>query len=243
MIIRSALFNVAFIAWTAFSSVMLVTTFIMPRSVLAAGVRLWTQGIALLLKVLVGIVTEVRGREYLPDGAAIIASKHQSAWETIMFNQILFDPALVMKKELSRIPVYGWCAVQAGHIVVDRSAGTKAMKHLLRAAQTVTGMGRKVVIFPEGSRTAPGKRRPYQPGVAALYNYLQVPLVPVAMNSGHFWGRRSFSKRPGRIIVQFLPPMPQGLPRKAFLADLQDRIETATKALATESFVDKSEDN
>lgn len=243
MLFRSALFNIAFFAWTTAASISLVATFFLPRQVLIAGVRLWTRGTAKMLEALVGIVTEIRGREHLPKGGAIIASKHQSAWETIMYSGILPDPALVMKKELTRIPLYGWCAVMAGHIVVDRGAGISAMKHLMRSAKAAVEEGRDVVIFPEGTRTEPGTRRPYQPGIAALYAYLDAPLVPVALNSGLYWGRRSFAKRPGRIIVEFLPPIPKGLPRKIFLKELQERIESATESLIAESSVEKFGDN
>ena len=243
MLFRSTLFNIAFFAWTAAASISLLATFVLPRRVLVSGVRIWARGTAKMLEILIGVVTEIRGREHLPKGGAIIASKHQSAWETIMFSVILPDPALVMKKELTRIPLYGWCAAMAGHIVVDRAAGTAAMKHLLRTAKAVVGEGRDVVIFPEGTRTQPGERRPYQPGIAALYTYLDAPLVPVALNSGLYWGRRSFAKRPGRIIVEFLPPVPKGLPRKFFLKELQERIESATDALIAESSMEKYGDN
>ena len=116
------------------------------------------------------------------------------------------------------------------------------MKGLVRDVRAALAKGHQPLIFPEGTRSAPGQRLPYQPGVAALYALLEVPVVPVALNSGQFWGRRSFMKHPGRIVVEFLPPIFPGLDKQRFLAELEERIETATTTLIAESAVDKSVD-
>ncbi len=129
---------------------------------------------------------------------------------------------------------YGWYAVRAGGIPVDRGAGASALKRMLARARNAVASGRPIAIFPEGTRTAVGARRPYHPGVAALYTQLGIPLVPVAVNSGLYWGRRSFLKRPGRIILEILPAIPPGLPRRQVMAELEARIETATAALVAE---------
>ncbi len=239
---RSILFNLAFFSWTIMASLALLPTLFMSRPVVVAGVRVWSRGVAWLLKHVTGIVSEVRGREHLPTGPVVIACKHQSAWETIMMTCILPDPSFVLKKELVKIPFYGWCALKMGSIVIDRDAGGRAMKSLLRRARAVAAAGRPVIIFPEGTRTAPGKRLPYHPGVAALYAHVPVPLVPTALNSGLYWGRRSFLKNPGRIIVEFLPPLPEKLTRKEFLSQLEDQIEMATNALIAEAPVRKPVD-
>src|SRR5690606_21388864 len=147
----------------------------------------------------------------------IVAAKHQSAWDTMAFYWVLDDAAYVLKKELLSIPLYGWCARKARMIGVDRSGGAKALRAMVEQAQNCLAEGRPIVIFPEGTRTAPGRRSAYHPGIAALYTRLGVPVVPVALNSGLFWGRRSFIKQPGRIVVQFLPPIPPGLERRAFM--------------------------
>jgi 1-acyl-sn-glycerol-3-phosphate acyltransferase len=138
---------------------------------------------------------------------------------------------MVIKRELGWIPAYGWYALKAGMIPVDRSAGASALKKMVAAAERALADGRPIVIFPEGTRTAIGVRRPYQPGVAALYRQLGVPLVPVAVNSGLFWTRRSWLRRPGRIVVDILPPIPPGRDRKSVMAALEESIEAATARL------------
>ncbi len=161
--------------------------------------------------------------------------KHQSAWDTLAVPVLFGDVGIVIKRELLWIPCYGWYARKAGMIPVDRGAGAAALRGMLGRARAVMAEGRPIVIFPEGTRTAVGTRRPYHPGVAALYTQLDLPVVPVALNSGLFWPRRSFLKRPGRIVVEALAPLPPGLERKAFLAELQSRIETATERLIAEA--------
>ena len=133
------------------------------------------------------------------------------------------------------IPLLGWYMVRAGCIPIDRRAGPKALRRLIVRAKQALARGQTIVIFPEGTRVAPGAQRPYLPGVAALYSQLNVPVVPVAVNSGLFWGRRSFRKRPGRIVLEFLPPIAPGLPRRDFATKLQQRIETASNALLIEA--------
>jgi len=141
----------------------------------------------------------------------------------------------VLKRELLLLPFYGWYAGRAGSIAVDRKAGASALRRMVAAARLVAAQGRPIVIFPEGTRVAPGARLPYQPGVAALYQALALPLVPAAVNSGYFWGRRSFVKRPGRIVLEFLDPIPPGWPRRRVMADLEQRIETAAAELLREA--------
>jgi len=148
---------------------------------------------------------------------------------------VLFgDIAVVIKRELLFVPLYGWYVRRAGAIAVDRRGGAGALKRMLADAQEAAKEGRRIAIFPEGTRTAIGARPPYHPGVAALYGKLGLPLVPVAVNSGLYWGRRSFVKRPGRIVLSFLDPIPPGLPRHEVMAELETRIETATAALEAE---------
>src|SRR5947207_2493807 len=144
------------------------------------------------------------------------------------------DPAVVIKRELLWVPFYGWYAARAGSIAIDRRGGAGALRRMLADARGAANDGRAIVIFPEGTRTAPGQRLTYQPGVAALYQALALPLVPAAVNSGLYWGRRSFVKRPGRIVLSFLDPIPPGLPRREVRAELETRIETATAALEAE---------
>jgi len=229
--LRSLIFNVLFFAWIAGLGVPALPLIVLPRRVAWAVVKLWARGVLWLLAHVVGLDYVVRGREHLPAGAAIVAAKHQSAWDTIIFLVLLGDPAYVLKRELFKIPIYGWFTWKLDMIGIDRAAGPSALKRLAARAQPAVAAGRPLVIFPQGTRTAPGARRPYLPGVYALYAAAKVPVVPVALNSGTFWGRRRFLKRPGRIVLEYLPALPPGLDRRRFMAELEQRIETATAAL------------
>ena len=193
--------------------------------------RLWAAGALGLLAWTVGLRHEIRGVENLPAGAAIIALKHQSAWDTVILPVMFRHPAIVIKHELAWLPIYGWYAVRAGGIPIDRGAGASALKRMLVRAKRAVAEGRPIAIFPEGTRTAVGARLPYHPGVAALYTQLGVPLVPVAVNSGVFWGRRSFLKFPGRIVLEILPAIAPGQPRREVMVELEARIEAATARL------------
>jgi 1-acyl-sn-glycerol-3-phosphate acyltransferase len=183
---------------------------------------------------LVGLNYDIRGRDRLPSGACIVAMKHQSAWDTVVIPLVLGDPAIVLKRELLLIPFFGWCLARVGSIAIDRKARAGAVRGMVGAARPIAAAGRQIVIFPEGTRVAPGDCRPYQPGVAALYRALDLPVVPVAVNSGLFWGRRSFVKRPGRIVLELLEPLPVGWSRPRLMATLEERIETASAKLLRE---------
>ena len=161
--------------------------------------------------------------------------KHQSAWDTLIPYVVLSDPAAVVKRELLLLPFYGWYAARAGSIGIDRKAGATALRRMVAVARPIAAQGRSIIIFPEGTRVAPGVHLPYQPGVAALYQALALPLVTAAVNSGFFWGRRSFVKRPGRIVLEFLAPIPPGRSSREVMTDLEQRIETASAALLREA--------
>lgn len=230
--LRSLLFNLLFYGWAAV--ILLLCAPALPFGVAAVHRvgRLWVRVALALLAVTVGLRHRIVGLEHLPAGPAIIASKHQSAWDTLIFALLLRLPAYVLKRELMRIPLFGLYLRGAGMIPVDRAGGGTALKQMVARAKVAAAAGRHLLIYPEGTRTAPGERRPYHPGVAALYGQLGLPVVPVALNSGLFWGRRAFMKRPGVITVELLPPIPPGLPRKQFMAELEARIETAADRLA-----------
>lgn len=232
---RSVLFNVFFMVLHAALVVGMVALLPFPRRWMQATVRLWTDVLRVGLKLIVGLDLEVRGRDNLPQGACVIASKHQSALDTFVFYLLLNDPNYVMKKELMRIPVWGWHARKCGAISIDRDGGAGALKQMLRDTEDRMAQARQVILFPEGTRTAPGTRHPYNPGIAAVYTRIKAPVVPVALNSGLFWGRRSFNKKPGVITIEFLPPMPPGLDRAQFMSELENRIETATDKLVAEA--------
>jgi 1-acyl-sn-glycerol-3-phosphate acyltransferase len=185
-----------------------------------------------LLRAVCGLKVEVRGLERLPATPVLIASKHQSAFETLLFTCLLPGAAFVLKREIVGLPVVGWYVAGLEPIAVDRGAGASALRGMVRQAREAVAKGRHVVIFPEGTRTAPGRCVAYHPGVAALYAELGIPVLPVALDTGRFWGRRSFLKRPGAATVAFLEAIPPGLERRRFMALLQERIESASEALS-----------
>jgi len=231
--LRSFLFNLLFALWTALIFILSLPTLVLPRSAVWWMGGLWVRGALLLLRATVGLGHRVRGVEHRVAGPAIYAAKHQSAWDTLVFPLLLDKPAYVLKRELIRVPLFGSYLKQCGMIPVDREGGGSALKQLLRAGRAAVAQGHSILIYPEGTRTPPGERRPYHPGVAALYGDLGVPVVPVALNSGLFWGRRAFHKKPGTITIEFLPPIAPGLPRREFMRELQERMEGASQRLAS----------
>jgi 1-acyl-sn-glycerol-3-phosphate acyltransferase len=232
ILLRSAAFNLAYYLWTAVLGLLLLPALALSRRVNMAIARLWARGVLALLATLVGLTYEVRGIEHRPAGPAIVAFKHQSAWETVVLLLLLPDAAVVYKRELHLVPLFGWFIRKLDMVPVDRGAGGSAMRDLLRRARAAVAEGRLIAVMPEGTRVAPGVRRPYHPGVAALYTDLGLPVVPIALNSGLFWGRRSFVKQPGVITLEFLAPIAPGLERAVFMAELEERIETASDRLA-----------
>jgi 1-acyl-sn-glycerol-3-phosphate acyltransferase len=237
---RALAFNFTFFAWTALLGTIGLPLLVGPRAVTMRFGRFWATSVLALLRAIVGLDYQVRGLDHVPRGGCIIAMKHQSAWDTLILPVVLGDPAPVLKRELLLLPFYGWFAARAGSIAIDRKAGAGALRRMLAKARPVAAVCRPIVIFPEGTRVAPGERRPYQPGVAALYQALALPVVPAAVNSGLFWRRRSFIKRPGRIILEFLEPIPPGWSRAELMAELERRIETATAMLVREGEVEKN---
>jgi 1-acyl-sn-glycerol-3-phosphate acyltransferase len=235
LIMRSAAFNAAAGVWTLALVLIAVLCLLLPRAAVLSVSRAWMAGLQLLLRHLVGLDYEVRGRSSMPQGPAIYAFKHQSAWETVVIHLLLPNAAIVLKRELMQIPLFGWCLRRSGMIGINRAGRMRALRSLIGGARAALARGVSVIIFPEGSRTAPGRHLPYHPGVAALYLQLDRPVVPVALDSGLFWSRRSFVKRPGRIVVQFLEPIEPGLDRKAFMAELRRRLEGASDRLLDEA--------
>ncbi len=231
--LRSLLFNLLFGLATLGLGIVLAPLLFGPRSWSHAAGRVWARCCTMLLRWIVGLRYEVRGAP--PKGAALVAAKHQSTWETLVLTLILHEPAFIMKRSLLFTPPFGIYLWRAGMIGIDRSAGGKAIRQMLEGARRVLAEGRAVLIFPEGTRRAPGAPPAYHPGVAALYRGAAAPVYPAALNSGLFWGRNAMMKRPGVVIVEFLEPIPPDLERKAFMRLLEDRIETATRALVKEA--------
>jgi 1-acyl-sn-glycerol-3-phosphate acyltransferase len=230
--LRSLLFNIAF--WLVIAVLGLCAlpfTLLYPPLAFPVS-RLWASTTLLLLRLFCGITYEVHGREYIPTGPALVASKHQSAWDTVIFWMVLPRPIYVLKKELIYLPIFGWYLLFLKSIHIDRKSGGKAVKRMLRQAADRIRDKSQIVIFPEGTRIAPGAASIYHPGVAAMYQHLDVPLVPVALNSGYYWSKNAFVKRPGKIIIEFMPPIMPGLKSREFLAKLQETIDSKSAELA-----------
>jgi 1-acyl-sn-glycerol-3-phosphate acyltransferase len=228
---RAVAFNIAFVAWTAIIGTVGLPLLLAPRKAAMRFGRFWSHGVVILLRVIVGLDHRIVGLDRIPAGGCIVAMKHQSAWDAVTLPLVLDDPAAIVKRELLLLPIYGWYMARAGAISVNRKAGAVALRRMLAAARRAAAEGRPIVIFPQGTRVAPGASLPYQPGVFALYQALSLPLVPAAVNSGMFWGRRSFLKRPGCITLEFLEPIPPGRPRRRLMEELEQRIEIATATL------------
>lgn len=234
--LRSIVFNLFFFAATGVSSVVVgMPLLLLPRRFAMAAIRIWARVVLGALKWIVGLDWELRGDPRALAAPGVLAVKHQSAWDTIVFFAIAADPTYVLKKELLLIPFYGWVSMKAGMIGVARDKGGTAIRSMAKGAKRALADGRQIVIFPQGTRVAPGAAAPYHPGVAALYGKAGATVTPIALNSGLFWGRRSFVKRPGRIVVEILPPIAPGLDRKTFMATLETAIETASARLAAEA--------
>jgi 1-acyl-sn-glycerol-3-phosphate acyltransferase len=232
--LRSFLFNLAFYLVLFVYLVAAMPTLLMRRRALIWMVKSWSRANFWLLRVICNIRMDIAGRTRIPHGAVLVASKHQSLWETFALMTVFEDPAYVLKRELMWIPFFGWCARKAEMIPVDRGAGSQALTKMTENAKQEVARGRQIVIFPEGTRRAPGAEPKYKFGVAHLYSELGVPCVPVALNSGLFWPRRSFMRYPGTIRVEILDPIPPGLDKQDFVKRVQDSVETATARLIAE---------
>ena len=235
IVLRSIIFNIAFYVVLIGYMLIALPSLLLPRKVLWWMVRNWANINLGLLRIVCGLRCEFRGLENIPPGAALIASKHQSLWETFALITVLDDPAYILKRELIWIPLFGWLAWKAGMIPVDRGRRSQALIAMTERAREETERGRQIIIFPEGTRRAPGAEPKYKFGVAYLYSELAIPCVPVALNSGLYWPRRSFMRYPGTVVVDFLPPLAPGLERQVFFDTLRDRIETATARLLADA--------
>ena len=229
--LRSLLFNLLFYPNFVFWAIIALPTLLMPRRALLRVANWWAQSNILLMRVVCNIKVEYRGVEKIPKGSLIVAAKHQSMWETISLLHFFDAPFFVLKRELRRIPLFGLFLIKADMVAIDRTSGRQALMKIAKRASEEVRRGRQFVIFPEGTRRPPGAPPAYKAGVGLIYVDCGVPCLPVALNSGLFWPRRTFLRYPGTLVVEFLDPLPPGLPRNEFLARLQSTIEEATDRL------------
>jgi len=231
--LRSLVFFLWFIILSVVVHIVFLPALIMPRRAAVLAARSWCAGVLWGLKRIARLDYEIRG--LLPPPGSLIASKHMSMWDTVALFYVLGDPVFVLKRELMRVPFYGWYAKRVGMIAIDRSAAGAALRSMTRAAARALSARLSIIVFPEGTRRKPGAPPAYKPGIAALYHHLDVACVPVAHNSGLFWtGPAGFIKKRGRIVLHFLPPIARGLKRQDFMHTLEERIESATAELVGE---------
>jgi 1-acyl-sn-glycerol-3-phosphate acyltransferase len=231
ILIRSLIYNIVFYVNTVLFLVVGSPFYLTPRKWAIRALQAWGKASLWWLKVICGTRYEVRGAENIPQGAVLVASKHQSAWDTFAILTLFDDPAMVLKRELVFIPLFGWFIPKFRMIPVERSSGASALMAMVARAKEAASMGRQIVIFPEGTRRLPGAPPDYKPGAAALYLKLGLPCLPIALNSGLYWPRRKFLRYPGTIVVEILPLIEAGLTRRDFAQRLESAIETATARL------------
>jgi 1-acyl-sn-glycerol-3-phosphate acyltransferase len=232
-VLRSAIYAVYMFGGSTILAFLYLPMLILPRAVMAWGIRFWGHYVCFGLKAICGIRIEVRGTP--PTGPALIAAKHQSMLDICGPFTFLPDSCYVMKKELLLIPLFGWYCRKVGMIVVDREGGAGALKKLVADTQDRMRHDRQVVIFPEGTRTRPGAKGDYKPGIAALYRDLGLPCIPCATNSGMHWPAKGLMRYPGTVVFEYLEPIPAGLKRSQFMSELEQKIETASKKLYEEN--------
>lgn len=233
--IRSTLFNLSFYILTAMMAIACLPLLMFPRPATLWVVHAWCELVTFLERHIAGIDYEVRGAEHIPDsGAFLVAAKHLSPYETMKIHKIFRDPAIVLKKELMRIPLWGWYAAKVGLIPIDRTSRGAAMDSLLRGAKDRIAEGRPIVLFPQGTRVDPyttPREKPYKAGIARLQAATGLPILPMALNSGLFWPRKSWLRYPGTVVFSILPPVAPGGTIAQTMATIESAIETETGKL------------
>ena len=235
LFIRSFLFNIALFAWTFLILLLYLPLLATPRRILVKAVKFWACGILFLQKTLLDLKFEFRGLSSLPDVPYIIACAHQSAWETIAFYAVVEDPGYLVKRELYKVPLFGAYARRLRMVRVNREGRAGEVRKMIREVKKRLQEGRPVVIFPGGTRSAPDEIVQLKAGINALYRQCGVPVVPVSLISGVFWGRRSFVKTPGVIVAEFHEPIEPGKDISTFSQLLTQRINSGNRRLLTEA--------
>jgi len=234
--IRSSVYAATFLAWTIVCALVGLPALLTSSGAFFV-IHIWARGIMILARWIADIRYEIQGLEHLPRGQCIVAFQHQSAFETFLLILLADRPTFVLKKEVGLIPFIGWYAARAGMIYVDRGAGASAMRKVIRGAKLALARNSQIMISPEGARTTPGTEKKYLPGIAALYAHCDAPVIPMALNSGYYWGKTRLLKIPGKIVFRFLPAIPDNLDKKTFLMTLKQNIEAAASNLPKPSLL------
>ncbi len=233
--IRSLIFNILFFFTLAFGCIIgTIIGLFSRKATIPFWNKIWMPLCCSFLKIC-GISIEIRGKEYIRQEGVIYAIKHQSSLETYCLSSYITKAVFILKKELTYVPLFGWAQHLYGMIAVNRAAGGVTLKKLLHDAKDRMQQGRPIIIFPEGTRTKPGKTTDYKPGLVFLYQNLNVPVIPVAVNTGLFWAKNSFLRYPGKVVIEFLPPLPLNMDKKEFMAQLKEKIEDKCAQLNQES--------
>ena len=232
--IRSNLFAGLWSLWTALFGLILIgiVLFRSPPKFVRACTRVWAQGVINLLKWVLGITHQIDGLDNIPAEPCLIVSNHQSAWETITYLLFFPEVAIITKIELLKIPIFGAFLKRSPMIPIDRDAGTKALRQMVDEGQRALEQGRSILIFPEGTRQAPGTPVEFKRGVELLYSKLNAPLLPVAMNSGLFWLPGNQTKRAGVIRVSILPPIASGEKPQEAIKAAEQQVQAALDKIA-----------
>jgi 1-acyl-sn-glycerol-3-phosphate acyltransferase len=234
LLLRSVVYNVLFYLNLLVFVIAALPTFWMPYRCIVEVAKAWGRTSTWLLRVICGTEVDIRGIEKIPWGPLLVASKHQSTWETFALLSLFADPTFILKRELRWLPFFGWYTWKGRMIPVDRGARAQALAGIARDARVELARGRQIIIFPEGTRRPAGAEPNYKFGVVHLYAETGVPCLPIALNSGLYWPRRSIMRYPGTIRVDILDPIPPGLDKEAFAARLRETIEEATARLIAE---------
>ena len=241
--LRSSIFNILFYFVTATCCVLLLPTLIAPRGVFLFVVRFWLFWVDILERFVLGLRYEIRGLEHLPtSGSYILAAKHESAYETMKLHPLFGDPAIILKQELLKVPLWGAYLKKSDQIAIDRSNAESAITSIQDGARRMKDQGRPIVIFPQGTRVwshAPPNEKPYKVGVARIQEATDLPIIPMALNSGYFWPRQGWCKRPGTVVFEFLPAIASGKPRDALLKTLEVAIEGKSNDLTQEAILEE----
>ena len=232
MLIRSILFYILLSFWTVLLGLLCTPFLLLPKQYLYAPIRLWIDGIFLLLKKICKITHQIQGLKNIPQHSVLVASKHQSAFETFALFYYLPKSVFIHKKQLFLIPIFGQYLKKINMISIDRKAGSAAMRKILRQAKLVSKKGYSLIIFPEGTRKKPGEKPDYKSGFIGIYNEMNTKILPVAVNSGKFWPKHTFVKKPGIIKIKFLNLIPANLDRSQVLKKVQEDIENGTNSIS-----------
>ena len=237
--IRSLLYNIAFFGLTAIACVLCLPALLLPRKLAMGVVWMFVHMNWLLERWILNLRFEVRGGEHLPEsGSYIVAAKHQSAYETMKLHILFKDPAVILKKELLSIPLWGWYLAKSDVIAIDRTSKSAAVASIKKGAIHMKDMGRPIVIFPQGTRVYPestATEKPYKTGVLRVQEATQLPIIPMAMNAGVYWPRNAFWKSSGTVIFEFLPPIEASTDNAKLMAELENGIEEKSNALMKEA--------